>query len=154
IERAGARDAVQVLNLLGTALVEQQGGPGTLASVRIRGADSRDTLVLIDGVPLTDLTSGQALIQQIPADMIERVEVVRGNLSALYGANATGGVIQIFTRRGTSGLQPQVTAGLGSRGTRSLDASIAGGSDALRARLGLGSERTDGFSAGNPQTNS
>jgi len=154
IERAGARDAVQVLNLLGTALVEQQGGPGTLASVRIRGADSRDTLVLIDGVPLTDVTSGQALIQQIPADMIERVEVVRGNLSALYGANATGGVIQIFTRRGVSGLQPLVTAGVGSRGTRSLDASIAGGSDTLRARLGLGSDRTDGFSAGNPQANS
>src|SRR6185369_321068 len=94
------------------------------------------------------------LIQQIPADMIERVEVVRGNLSALYGANATGGVIQIFTRRGVSGLQPLVTAGVGSRGARSLDASIAGGSDTLRARLALGSDRTDGFSAGNPQANS
>lgn len=154
IERSGARDAVQVLNLLGTALVEQQGGPGTLASVRIRGADSRDTLVLIDGVPLTDLTSGQALIQQIPAEMIERVEVVRGNLSALYGANATGGVIQFFTRRGAPGLQPRVNAGVGSRGTRSLDASIGGGNERVNARLAVGSERTDGFSAGDPRSNS
>ncbi|HJV95529.1 MAG TPA: TonB-dependent receptor plug domain-containing protein, partial [Albitalea sp.] len=86
IERSGARDAVSVLNLLGTALVEQQGGPGTGAVVRIRGADSRDTLVLVDGVPLTDVTSGQASLSQIPAELIERVEVVRGNLSALYGA--------------------------------------------------------------------
>lgn len=150
IERAGARDAVSVLNLLGTALVEQQGGAGTLAAVRIRGADSRDTLVLVDGVPLTDLTSGQALIQQIPADIIERVEVVRGNLSALYGANATGGVIQFFTRRGTAGgFAPQADVGAGSRGTRAANASLAGGAAAWSARVAVGSERTDGFSAGN-----
>jgi len=151
IERAGARDAVQVLQLLGTVQVEQQGGPGTLAALRIRGADSRDTLVLVDGVPLTDVTSGQALIQQIPADMIERVEVVRGNLSALYGANATGGVVQIFTRRAVAG-RPAATvdASLGSRNTRALSASVAAGSDTLRARLGVGTERTDGFSAADP----
>ncbi|HUG24328.1 TonB-dependent receptor plug domain-containing protein [Piscinibacter sp.] len=153
IERSGARDAVQVLNLLGTALVEQQGGAGTLAAVRIRGADSRDTLVLVDGVPLNDVASGQALIQQIPADMIERVEVVRGNLSALYGANATGGVIQIFTRRGTPGaVQPRVSGGAGDRGTRSLNASIGAGSEAVSGRLAVGTERTDGFSASNAPT--
>jgi vitamin B12 transporter len=61
-------------------------------------------------------------------------------------------VIQIFTRRGVSGLQPLVTAGVGSRGTRSANASVAGGSDSITARLGVGAERTDGFSAGNPQT--
>jgi vitamin B12 transporter len=151
IERSGARDAVSILSMLGTVLVEQQGGPGTLASVRIRGADTRDTLVLVDGVPLTDVTSGQSLIQQIPAEMIERVEVVRGNLSALYGANATGGVIQIFTRRGEKGApRPHVSAGAGSRGTRSLSASVAGGSEVFSARVGVGSERTDGFSAADP----
>jgi vitamin B12 transporter len=151
IERSGARELVSVLNLLGTALVEQQGGSGTAAVVRIRGADSRDTLVLIDGVPLTDVTTGQASLSQLPAESIERIEVVRGNLSALYGANATGGVIQIFTRRGVAGaLQAQITAGAGSRATRSLGASLSGGSEALRARLSFGMERTDGFSAANP----
>ncbi|HEV7914005.1 MAG TPA: TonB-dependent receptor [Albitalea sp.] len=153
IERSGARDAIGVLNMLGTALVEQQGGPGTLASVRIRGAEARDTLVLIDGVPLTDVTSGQALIQQIPADIIDRVEVVRGNLSALYGASATGGVIQIFTRRGSSdGVSASVAGGIGSRGTRALNASLGGGSERLRARLAVGTERTDGFSAAHAAT--
>ncbi len=151
IERSGARDAVSVLNMLGTALVEQQGGPGTAAVVRIRGADSRDTLVLVDGVPLTDVTSGQASLSQIPAELIERVEVVRGNLSALYGANATGGVIQIFTRRGASGgVAPHVGAGVGSRGTRSLDAGVSAGGESLRGRASLGVERTDGFSAADP----
>ncbi|HEX6707990.1 MAG TPA: TonB-dependent receptor [Albitalea sp.] len=152
IERSGARDAVSVLNLLGTAQVEQQGGPGTLASVRIRGADTRDTLVLVDGVPLTDVTSGQALIQQIPADIIERVEVVRGNLSALYGANATGGVIQIFTRRARAGLSADATAGVGSRATRALSAGLGGGDERWSARLGVGVERTDGFSAAHAVT--
>jgi vitamin B12 transporter len=150
IERAGARDAVQVLQMLGTALVEQQGGAGTLAAVRVRGADARDTLVLVDGLPLNDVTTGQPLFQQIPADLIERVEVVRGNLSALYGANATGGVIQIFTRRGpASGATAQVEGGLGSRGTRAWSASAGVNAGLVRARWGAGFERTEGFSAGN-----
>lgn len=150
IERAGARDLVSALNLLGTALVEQQGGSGTAAVVRLRGADSRDTLVLIDGVPLTDVTSGLASLSQIATDAIERIEVVRGNLSALYGANATGGVIQIFMRRGKSQPEAQATLGLGSRGTRAVSASLAGGSESLRGRITLGAERSDGFSAINP----
>jgi vitamin B12 transporter len=151
IERSGARDAVAVLSLLGSALVEQQGGPGTAAVVRIRGADSRDTLVLVDGVPLTDVTSGQASLSQLPAEWIERIEVVRGNLSALYGANATGGVIQIFTRRGVSGApRIEVDAGAGSRGTRSLQTSISGGNEAVRARFSAGMERSTGFSAADP----
>ncbi|HJV59508.1 MAG TPA: TonB-dependent receptor [Albitalea sp.] len=151
IERSGARDAVQVLNLLGTALVEQQGGPGTLAAVRIRGADSRDTLVLVDGVPINELGSGQALIEEIPADIIERVEVVRGNMSALYGSNATGGVVQIFTRRASGdGASPaQFSAGVGSRGTRSVSASVGAGNETIKARVSAGRELTDGFSAGN-----
>jgi vitamin B12 transporter len=152
LERAGVRDLVAALDLLGTALVEQQGGPGTAAFVRLRGADSRDTLVLVDGVPLNDVTLGLATLSQIPAASIERVEVVRGNLSALYGANATGGVIQIFTRRGAAGVQAQVDTVAGSRGTRSADASIAGGSAGLRARVTAGVERTDGFSAIDPAT--
>ena len=149
IERSGARDMVQVLNLLGTALVDQQGGSGTLASVRIRGGESRDTLVLVDGVPMTDVTSGQSLVQHIPADIIERVEVVRANLSALYGANATGGVIQVFTRRGAKGFAPQASVGVGSRDTRFASAGLGFGGEVVRGRVAAGVERTRGFSASN-----
>ncbi|MDP1693229.1 MAG: TonB-dependent receptor [Burkholderiaceae bacterium] len=150
LERSGARDLIAALNLLGTALVEQQGGPGTAAVVRLRGADSRDTLVLIDGVPLTDVTSGLASLSQLSTDAIERIEVVRGNLSALYGANASGGVIQIFTRRGSATRQAQVAVGFGTQGTRSASASLAGGTQSLHGRITLGAERSSGFSAANP----
>ena len=150
IERSGARDLIAALNLLGTALVEQQGGPGTAAVVRLRGADSRDTLVLVDGVPLTDVTSGLASLSQLSTDAIERIEVVRGNLSALYGANASGGVVQIFTRRGSTVPQAQVGFGVGSHGTRSANATLAAGTQQLRGRITLGTERSDGFSAANP----
>jgi len=152
LQRAGVRDLVSALALAGTALVEQQGGPGTAAVVRLRGADSRDTLLLVDGVPLTDVTAGLAPLAQVPAEIIERIEIVRGNLSALYGANATGGVIHVFTRRGSEGTSAQVRAGVGSRDTRFANASIAGGTEALRGRLTLGVERTDGFSAIDPAT--
>jgi vitamin B12 transporter len=150
IERSGARDLVSALALLGTALVEQQGGPGTVAVVRLRGADSRDTLVLVDGVPLTDVTSGQASLSHIATDDIERIEVVRGNLSALYGASATGGVIQIFTRRGSAQFDARAAVGAGSLQTRSVSASVAGGSPLLHGRVTVGAERSGGFSAANP----
>jgi vitamin B12 transporter len=150
LERTGVRDLVSALDMLGTALVEQQGGPGTAAFVRLRGADSRDTLVLVDGVPLNDVTLGLASISQIPVAAIERVEVARGNLSALYGANATGGVIQIFTRRGAAGWRAEASAMAGSRATRAADASVSAGTAALRGRLTAGVERTDGFSAIDP----
>lgn len=150
LERAGVRDLVAALGLLGTAVPEQLGGPGTQAALRLRGADTRDTLVLIDGVPITDVTSGQASIASIAVDDIERIEVVRGNLSALHGGNATGGVLQIFTRRGRSGLDVSAHAGFGTRSTRGAGASLAGGSEALSARLTVGGERSDGFSAQDP----
>ena len=150
IERDGARDLIAALKLLGTAQVEQQGGPGTAAVVRLRGADSRDTLVLVDGVPLTDVTSGLASLSQLSTDAIERIEVVRGNLSALYGANASGGVIQIFTRRGSASPQAEVAFGFGSQNTRGATASLAAGTQQLRGRITLGTERSDGFSAANP----
>jgi vitamin B12 transporter len=148
LQRAGARDLAEALSLLGTAQVERLGGPGTAAVVRLRGADSRDTLVLVDGAPLTDVTTGQASWSQIATDSIERIEVVRGNLSALYGANATGGVVQIFTRQGKAGFGAEVRLGGGSRGTAWAGASLNGGSENLNARLTLGFERTTGFSAG------
>lgn len=148
--RAGVTDLVAALNLLGSAQVEQLGGTGAQAALRLRGADSRDTLVLVDGVPLTDVTSGAATLALLPVALIDRIEVVRGNLSALYGANATGGVVQVFTRRGREGWDAQAAAGAGSRRTASAAASVAAGNDALRGRLTAGWERTRGFGAIEP----
>jgi vitamin B12 transporter len=86
-------------------------------------------------------------LSQIATASIERIEVVRGNLSALYGANATGGVIQVFTRSGAPGFDADGRVGAGSRNTAWTSASVAGGSRLLNARLTLAAERTSGISA-------
>ncbi|RLB94595.1 MAG: TonB-dependent receptor, partial [Deltaproteobacteria bacterium] len=91
--------------------VKANGGPGTLTSVSIRGADSKNTLVLIDGIMVNDASaiSRQADLANLTTDNIERIEIVRGPQSVLYGSNATAGVINIITRKGDG--KPRVYAG-------------------------------------------
>ena len=78
----------------------QTGGIGNVTSIFMRGGDGRQVLVLIDGVRAGSATLGTTQIEGVMLNQVERVEVVRGNVSALYGAGAIGGVIQIFTRQG------------------------------------------------------
>ncbi|MCK5639955.1 MAG: TonB-dependent receptor, partial [Gammaproteobacteria bacterium] len=92
----------------------QSGGPGTQSSLFMRGTESDHTLVLIDGVRASSITTGAFNWGNLPAEQIERIEIVRGAQSALYGSDAIGGVIQIFTRK-TSG--PQVSFSGGSYNT-------------------------------------
>jgi vitamin B12 transporter len=151
IEAAQAADLPGLLRTLTSIDVAQSGPPGSQASLFLRGADSRQTLVLVDGVPLVRADFGTASWQHLPLDQIERIEIVRGNLSALYGAQAVGGVVQIVTRRSVA---PQASVGIGSRGT--LQASAAGGArfgEGTRVAASLSSQRTDGFSAGDPNSN-
>src|SRR5512137_2027859 len=78
----------------------QSGGPGSAASLFLRGANSSQVLVLVDGVPLNAGVAGAATLGGIALDTVDRIEVARGNLSSLYGSAAIGGVVQIFTRGG------------------------------------------------------
>src|SRR6185312_4093080 len=77
------------------------GGYGQQTSLFLRGANSTHTLLLVDGVRVASVSAGLAAFEQIPVEQIERIEIVRGPRSSLYGADAIGGVIQIFTRRGS-----------------------------------------------------
>ncbi len=85
------------------ALVEFRGtgGPGQPAGIFLRGAGAAQTLVLVDGLRVGSATVGTTSIENIPLDIIERIEVVKGPLSSLYGGDAMGGVVQVFTRAGT-----------------------------------------------------
>jgi vitamin B12 transporter len=145
IEATQSLDLPGLLRALTSIDVAQTGPLGAQTSLFLRGADSRQTLVLVDGVPLVRADFGTASWQHLPLDQIERIEIVRGNLSSLYGAQAVGGVVQIITRRGDT---PQASLGLGSQGTRRAAAS--GGArlgDDTRLSASLSSQRTDGFSA-------
>ena len=103
IDSATVSDVASLLRQQVGISIRQNGTQGSVTGIAIRGGEPRHTLVLIDGVPLSSLSSGQAAIEQIPLSMIDRIEVVRGNVSALYGSQATGGLVQIFTRKPTNG---------------------------------------------------
>ena len=115
IEAAQPADLPALLRMLTSIDVGQTGPIGSQASLFLRGADSRQTLVLVDGVPLVRADFGSASWQHLLPEQIERIEIVRGNLSSLYGAQAVGGVVQIVTRRASA---PQATVAIGDHGTQ------------------------------------
>ncbi|MFN3595161.1 MAG: TonB-dependent receptor domain-containing protein [Thiobacillaceae bacterium] len=131
--------------------VTQSGGIGAQSSLFLRGANSNQTLVLLDGQRIDSATTGAAALDQIMLADIERIEIVRGNVSALYGASAIGGVIQIFTRKGAGRPGGELRAGLGSYGARTLSGGYGGQIGATRFHLGLAYRDSDGFSAARPE---
>jgi vitamin B12 transporter len=124
--------------------IASNGGPGQTSSIFIRGAESDHSLIMIDGVKINPGTIGVAAIQNIPLNMIDRIEVIMGPRSTLYGSDALGGVIQIFTRRGQT-----TEAGwrFGSFNTQELSASYHRNDGDVRVGIDLSGERTDGFPA-------
>ncbi|MFM8331349.1 MAG: TonB-dependent vitamin B12 receptor [Candidatus Methylumidiphilus sp.] len=109
--------------------VTNHGGLGKPSSVFMRGTNADHVLVLIDGVRAGSASLGITAFQDLPIDQIERIEIVRGPRSSLYGSEAIGGVIQIFTRKGGAGLKPFVTLGGGTYNTFQVSAGISGGDD-------------------------
>lgn len=115
--------------------IDKSGGLGQQSSVFIRGADSDHTLLLIDGVRVGSATLGIAPFEIIPLEQIDHIEVVRGPRSTLYGSDAVGGVIQIFTRQAS---EPGTTLG-GSAMSGSYDTHEFTGYAAARSREAWGS---------------
>jgi vitamin B12 transporter len=125
------------------------GGYGQQTSLFMRGTNSTHTLLLVDGVRVASVSAGLAAFEQIPVEQIERIEIVRGPRSSLYGADAIGGVIQIFTRRGTrdGGLQPSFSVTTGSNNLLRGQAGLSGGSEHAWYNLGVGAQYTRGINA-------
>ncbi|AGG87321.1 TonB-dependent vitamin B12 receptor [Rhodanobacter denitrificans] len=125
------------------------GGYGQQTSLFLRGSNSTHTLLLVDGVRVASVSAGLAAFEQIPVEQIERIEVVRGPRSSLYGADAIGGVIQIFTRRGTpgGGLQPSFSVTTGSNRLLRGQAGLSGGDGHAWYNLGVGAQYTRGINA-------
>lgn len=135
--------------------ISQSGGLGGNASLFTRGGRSAQTLVLVDGVRVEDAGFGTTAIQHLMLDDIDRIEIARGNVSSLYGSGAIGGVVQVFTRRGSGALAPYGEAMAGSRDTTRLVAGYGGevGDLSGSTRLNVSALRLDtrGFSAIDPR---
>ena len=146
IERQAIGSLADLLRSQACFELVRNGGPGANTSLFVRGADTRHTKVLIDGIPVDSQASSGVSWNAIPLAQIERVEIVRGPASALYGSDAIGGVVQIFTRRGESG-RPQLELGLGAgnRGLTKADASLSGLSGSIDYAFAFATERSDGF---------
>jgi len=125
------------------AQLVQNGSFGSLTSLFLRGGESRYTKVLIDGVPVNS-AGGSFDFSHLTTDNIDRIEIVRGPASVLYGADAVTGVVQIFTRQGTAGPSGSLSARGGTYHTLDVDAETLGSVDAINYSLGAGQHSTDG----------
>lgn len=149
IEQAQGRTLGELLAAQPGVQVQANGGRGHTTTLSIRGNDARHTLLLIDGMRYGSATAGLASFENLPLEAIERIEIVRGPMSSLYGADAAGGVIQVFTRKGRAGLQPNAKLGTGPHGFREATAGIAGSQGAFNGALQASWQRDHGFSATN-----
>ncbi len=150
IERLQAKSIPELLRGSAGVDVTQSGGYGQLSSVFMRGTNSTHVLVLIDGVKVGSVTAGITQFEFIPIEQIERVEIIRGSQSSLYGSEAIGGVIQIFTRKGTESQTPKVTldSGGGSYYTQRTAGSISGKLNNSWYSASASHFDTDGFNVG------
>ena len=147
IERWQAPSVPDILRRQPGLQVHSAGGRGKSTSVFMRGTNSDHVLVLIDGIKVGSATLGTTALQDLPVEAIERIEIVRGPRSSLYGSEALGGVIQIFTRKGGGALRPYVSLGGGSYRTVEGAAGLSGGGDQGWFNLGVSGVDTQGFDA-------
>jgi vitamin B12 transporter len=147
IERLQPLSIVDLLQGTPGMSIANNGGPGKNTSLFLRGTESDHVLILVDGLKLGAATSGTAAIQDIPVDQIERIEIVRGPFSSLYGSEALGGVIQIFTRRPQGSFVPNFSAGIGSNASERASAGVAGRGESGWYSVEASHEQTDGINA-------
>ena len=146
IERLRPASVPQLLTQVPGVQVANYGGRGGLYSLFVRGTNTAQTLVLIDGIRVGSNTVGSASLQHLSVDQIERIEVLRGSRSAVHGADAMGGVIQIFTRRGDGkGMRPYVRLAGGSDSTWERTLGLSGGDERTRFSISAGLDETAGI---------
>lgn len=147
IERRQVRSLREALRSVPGLSITNSGGPGKASSVFLRGTESDHVLVLIDGVKVGSATTGTTAFQDIPVEQIERIEIVRGPRSSLYGSEAIGGVIQIFTRRGEGPITPSFSVSAGSHETYGATAGVSGGTDRTTFNASASVLDTEGIDA-------
>lgn len=145
IKRLQPNTVADLLRRVPGASITTTGGQGSLTSLSLRGTGSTQSLVLVDGQRISSASAGQPSLEFLSVDQIERIEVIRGPRSAIYGSDAIGGVVQIFTRRGEPGINPRVSAGIGSNNTYRRQLGLSGGNQQTQFDLGASLNETQGF---------
>ena len=144
------RSLVEVLAQTPGLQFSSNGGLGKPSSLFVRGLEARHVLLLIDGVRVGSATLNTASFDNLPLDLIDHIEIVRGPMTSLYGSNAMGGVVQIFTRRGSPGLHGNARIGVGSHRYAVAAGGVTFGNQAFDVAAQIQHQQTDGFSATNP----
>lgn len=147
IERSQAPSLQDLLRGQAGINITNSGGLGKQSSLFLRGTNSSHTLVLVDGVRINTGDFGLAMLQDLPLAQIERIEIVRGPQSSLYGADAIGGVIQIFTRRNAGAFAPHLQLGGGSNGLREASGGFGGSGERGWFGTDIAYQHTDGINA-------
>ncbi|MEE9598212.1 MAG: TonB-dependent receptor [Acidiferrobacterales bacterium] len=150
IDKSGAQSVPEVLSGVAGVDITTSGGFGKLTSVFMRGTASTQVLVLVDGIEVGSVTSGATAWEFLPISEIERIEIVRGPRSTLYGSQAIGGVIQIFTRKGEGPPQARVVVSAGSNATSELTTGFSGSTDTNWFNVSVSRFRTNGTDAREP----
>ena len=146
--RASTADSVEDLIRREAGMqLARNGGPGQSTGFFIRGAGTNSTVVMIDGVRIGSATLGQAELEALSLAQVERIEVLRGPASSLYGADAIGGVVQIFTRRGDGDTRFVAAAALGGYSSREGSIGVSGTSGTFDFAASLGRDSSGGVSA-------
>ena len=143
IELSGVNNIAELLSFYNGINISTNGGPGQLTSIFVQGSNSNQVLILVDGIAINDSATGIAAIQNIHPDMVERIEIVKSPRAALYGSNAVGGVINIFTKRGSDG----TTLGFKYGSDKTQITNISTVSKTANGKVGLhfNDYDTDGF---------
>ncbi len=153
IADAGASTLPELLQSFGGVEISQNGGAGKVSGLFVRGTRTAQTVILVDGVRLENPLSGGGNLEFLPISSIDRIEVLRGPSSSLYGSGAVGGVIQIFTRRGEGPIQSNGSISFGSQSTRVFNVGVSGrvGEQGdTSVALGYSADRTAGYEATTP----
>lgn len=147
IKRGGQSTLIELLQRQPGIEITHNGGAGKTSGIFMRGTNTGHTLVLIDGVRVQSATAGTTTFENIPIQQIDRIEIVRGPLTSLYGQDAIGGVIQIFTKKGVDGFKPYANLGFGTYDTTVAEAGLRGKQNGTAYAINVSANKTNGFSA-------
>jgi vitamin B12 transporter len=147
IERSGQLTFVELLQSQPGVEISSNGGAGEASSIFLRGTNAGHVIVLIDGMRMMSATLGTATWENIPVSLIDRIEILRGSATSLYGQDAIGGVIQIFTKKGVGSSKVYANLGYGSYQTTKADAGAYGRSNDLSYALSVATTNSNGISA-------